>query len=392
MKSGKDYLNNTLVFVGTLASISRSEVKGKEFDYVIVDEAGQATEPATLSAFRLLGKDASRAPSIRSKMYPRIILLGDQKQLPPVVNEELFRYTLKPPKFLKNAGLTDEDTLKTSMFERLYRMWNGKSNLVILKHQYRMNDAICKIERDVFYSEEALSPANETIANRTLASSWEKLGLPREFNKQLDDELLKIIFDPSRPVILINTENDPLAIEEASSTEVEIESRYNLREAEIIAKMVAKYLLAIENPSTRKQAAASIGVISPYRRQNNEIKAKLSKLLDNNILDDLRIDTVDRFQGDEREIIILSLTNNNPQNKIGSLHSEWRRLNVSISRAKTKLIIVGNKKVFTEDTISEDKEEMEKERIGKHYFKKVFKAMDELKKEGKCVELYSENF
>jgi len=91
------------------------------------------------------------------------------------------------------------------------------------------------------------------------------------------------------------------------------------------------------------------------------------------------------FFGDEREIIILSLTNSNDNNIIGQLHRDWRRMNVSISRAKAKLIIVGNQRTFTQ------KSSEEKENEAKKIFKEVFRTLTELKQENLADEFSSKD-
>src|SRR5262249_38111182 len=111
------------------------------------------------------------------------------------------------------------------------------------------------------------------------------------------------------------------------SLQARAESRDNPREAALIADLVAA-LLGPLAPPVREALAGEIGVISPYRKQNNRIRQDLQDRL-GPIVEQIRVDTVDRFQGGERDIILLSLVASNPAASIGALHADWRRMNVA---------------------------------------------------------------
>jgi len=94
--------------------------------------------------------------------------------------------------------------------------------------------------------------------------------------------------------------------------------------------------------------ASEVGIISAYRKQNNRLRQEIvAREPGLAALRALRIDTVDRFQGGERQILFVSLVNANAEHAIGPLHADPRRLNVALSRARTKLIIVGDRATFT---------------------------------------------
>ncbi|MBD3190764.1 MAG: AAA family ATPase [Candidatus Heimdallarchaeota archaeon] len=367
------------IIVGTLGSIGHNLLKGLHFSWVIVDEAGQATEPATLGAFRLLCPEEESQEG-----YPRVVLVGDHKQLPPVVSEEMVSNTPKIPKSLLKAGLRRGDSLKTSLFERLARLWeNHTENVIILSEQYRMNEKISRIVKEAFYPRVNYRPANKHIGEHSLKEFLGAFQIPKTRESQ-QMELIQKILQSKFPVVFINTENDSLATEGIEEIDIQTESRFNIREGEIIAFIISKFLIPYFKKD-QKAIAKQIGVISPYRRQNNLIYSELyATSLDKEIIDEIRVDTVDRFQGDEREIIILSLTNSNKDKIIGPLHRDWRRMNVSISRAKAKLIIIGNQKTFVKP--GADTEENE----AKEVFQKVFDTIEELRKEGGALELPSE--
>ncbi len=379
LQQGNELFNKAGIVVGTLGSVGSNLLKGVNFKWIIVDEAGQATEPACLGAFRHL---TSKTDSTDG--YPRIILVGDHFQLPPVVAEETKNYTPSIPKSLCKAGLIPGDSLKTSLFERLHRLWGKKfGNVIILDKQYRMNEAICKIIRTAFYPEVDYQPANEEIGKHSLTdflSSFEK-----DLIEKTKEEIIAQIFNPKQPIVFINTANDPKAFEGQQDVEIQTESRFNLREAKIAAIIVAHFLKQYQE-TAQLEIAKQVGVISPYRNQNNLIYSEMRAIgLADEIIENIRVDTVDRFQGDEREIIIISLTNSNKENIIGQLHSEWRRLNVSISRAKAKLILLGNRETFIKP--GGDKNEIE----AKEYFRRVFETIDALTREGLATQIDSKN-
>ena len=364
--------------VGTLGSVGNNLLKGIDFQWLIVDEAGQATEPASLGAFR------HQCPSTESKeRYPRVIFVGDHMQLPPVVSEDTIEHTPEIPSILKKAGLKPDDTLKTSLFERLFRLWEDKyDNVIILSEQYRMNEAISRIIKNAFYPKVNYVPANDQIGSRTLDKYLDSNEIKA---KKKYTSLITKIFDPTKPVVFINTEKDSEATEGVQDTEIQTESRFNIRESKIISKVVTEFLSSF-SAEDQVIIANQLGIISPYRHQNNLIYGELRENgLADEVIANLRVDTVDRFQGDERQIIVISLTNSNDSNVIGQLHRDWRRMNVSISRAKAKLVLVGNRRTFTEPS-SESKESDAKMR-----FKEVFRTIKELISENLASEINSKN-
>jgi len=319
IRRGQTILEHAGIFVGTLGSAASAEVRGLSFDTVIVDEAGQATEPAMLQALR-------RLPS---GYQGRLILVGDHCQLPPVVAQEI-----KPPPYpgLAVLGLRDSDSLRTSAFERLARLYPDA--LQTLHQQYRMNAPICQLVSDTFYAGQ-LVPGTEQVARQRLADWLRMNGLSP----------VPGLLSGDPPIVLVETTNDPSARDTgAGASGLREESWANPREAEIIARLLSDWIAAFPEDA-RPMLVQGIGVISPYRRQNTLIRHALAQR--DPALKHVHVDTVDRFQGGERPIIVLSLVNSNPQHNIGSLHADWRRMNVALSRAQYLLVIVGDPATFT---------------------------------------------
>jgi hypothetical protein len=345
IRRGNAIHDGAMIFAATLGGATRPELRGLRFRTVIVDETGQATEPAALQALRHL-PTAYRG---------RLILVGDQQQLPPVVPESDDSGTAELPDELQQTGLTGSDTLRTSLFERLVRRYPER--LITLSQQYRMADPICTLISDTFYNG-LLTPGTDEVAARHAAETFTGLGLPVPGS----------IITTTPPVVLLDTSADPAARDSIARGGGE-DARENGREADLIAQLIQELFAGVPTEK-RAPLAASMGVISPYRRQNNRIRRSLA-MIDPWIATSVRVDTVDRFQGGERDIIFVSLTNSNSAAVIGSLHADWRRMNVALSRARRSLVIVGDRRTFTRQ--GDASEEMAKER-----YRRLFSVLDRL--------------
>ncbi|UJG39660.1 MAG: AAA family ATPase [Candidatus Heimdallarchaeum aukensis] len=267
-----DLLDEYQIIVATTSTISSPVYSNLGIQTVIVDEASQMTETTLLSAL------------IEGKKF---ILVGDHKQLPPVIQSVL----------CKNEGFD------ISLFEKL-----AKSNpqfVHLLTIQFRMNEKIMEFSNKKFY-ENKLECFDNLIALQNLYDLGNFAGDFQQFEN-------KAIYDPKMPLVYVqvNGKFNP-------------EKKLNAMEAEIVATIAKNFLrLGI--------STEQIGVIAPYRGQVGEIRRYIPGV---------SVDTVDRFQGSDREIIILSLTETNIHGFKG--FSDERRLNVAITRAKKKLVVVGN--------------------------------------------------
>ena len=285
------FANKASIIAATCIGIaSRNVINDMNFDWVIVDEAARATPLELL------------VPIVRGK---KIILVGDHRQLPPVVKTEINKYKLE------EKGVKESD-LEKSLFEELFDDLdeiNSNARLV-LNTQYRMHPAISKIISDIFYPNvEIISEIKEEDRNHYL-EWWPKCVKWIDTSKMKDNNELK-----------------------------ELLSKKNNCEAHIILKTLEK----IEDRYRKiNKKDTTVSIISGYDAQK-QLLVNLIKPTDKqrwmniNIL----IDNVDAFQGSETDIVIYSLVRSNNEYKIGFLYDE-RRLNVALSRGRSAVIIVGN--------------------------------------------------
>jgi predicted DNA helicase len=221
----------------------------------------------------------------------KAIFAGDHKQLPPTVICE------------------SNEELKVSLFERLIIM--GKPSYQ-LRIQYRMNEILMEFPNKTFYNNTLI--ADDSVKNIVLSDLNEKI-------KEINDSVVNDI-----PIVFIDTlgeEHEKIAFSK---------SKYNLFEVDIVEKIVKKLEEFIKKEN--------ISVISPYKEQVIKLKEKV----------DVEVSTVDGFQGRENEVIIFSLVRSNKNEEIGFL-KDYRRLNVAITRAKRKLIIIGDSNTLSSDKI-----------------------------------------
>lgn len=280
--------NSTDIVVATHVVCGDALLESKKFDWVIIDEAGQAIEPATWIPIAHAHTSGERGGHVS-----KLVLAGDHEQLPPTIL----------------SGNQGRGSLAYTLFERFHDVLPATSQLR-LDLQYRMHEEIMQFSSDVFY-EGALKAAD---ANRkhTLQD------LPRVSKHEITE----------KPVIFIDTAG--LGYDE--DTDEATFSRFNPGEAQIVIRQI-KDLMAQGVSDTE------IAVISPYQAQ---IKCILQKLEDHGMSGlDVEIDSVDSFQGREKEAVILSLVRSNLEGDLGFL-KDVRRMNVAMTRAKRKLIVIGD--------------------------------------------------
>ncbi|KAL1918139.1 uncharacterized protein VTP21DRAFT_3405 [Calcarisporiella thermophila] len=289
-----DAFYNSRPVVGTTClGISHPIFTKRRFDYCIVDEASQLTLPVSVGPLRFADV---------------FVLVGDQYQLPPLVrNLEA-----------KEEGLT------TSLFKLLSEA--HPEAVVHLEHQYRMNREIMLLSNTLIYDYK-LRCGTAQVAERTL--SLTASNLDSRFHSETSVKcvgkcwLWKLI-DPMCKVVFVDTDEIPAPDSRSGDlVQNEIEA--------ILVHQVVEALLSCGIDQT------SIGVISVYRSQLKIISHLLKAR------PQIEIHTVDKYQGRDKECILLSLVRSNSKQNIGDLLRDWRRINVALTRAKSKLIVFGSK-------------------------------------------------
>ena len=285
----EDVLESVQVITCTLVGASHRHIRHLSFETVFIDEAAQALEPGCW------------IPIAKGQ---RLVLAGDHHQLPPTVKSEQ----------AAREGLRD------TLFEKCIQRQPHTARM--LKVQYRMHAQIMGFSSEKFYD-------SQVVAHPSVRDADLEANDPR--------------FAPDWPVEFIDTAGCgfmELAIPESRSTA-------NPEEAHLLLARLAQ-LLERCDPAEHDQRPLSkgltMGVIAPYRAQINYMKDAIE---DSAVLNDLllqrrlSVGTVDSFQGQERDIIAITLTRSNPQGEIGFL-SDIRRMNVGMTRARRKLLLVGD--------------------------------------------------
>ena len=280
-KAINDLLESAEVICSTNSTAGSELLSDHDFELIVIDEATQSTEPASL------------IPFIKGD---KVVLIGDHKQLPPTILSQK----------------ASEQGLSKSMFERLYEIYGDEINSM-LEIQYRMHDDIMDFSNHEFYNGNLKS--SPEVADHTLKD----LGYNVKGKKCFTDKSL----DPTQPIVFIDT------IEmNAEERSLKGSNSYdNPVEMEILLDIVDEALKSELKPE-------DIAVIAPYKDQVDLMKKHSN-------IENLEINTVDGFQGREKEVVLISLVRSNNHNNIGFLR-DLRRANVALTRAKRKLIVIGD--------------------------------------------------
>ncbi len=270
------------VIASTLTGSANRVMSGQKFTTIFIDEAAQALEAACWIAIR-------RAT--------RVVLAGDHCQLPP---------TVKSIEALRGG-------LAKTLMERIVE--NKPEVVTLLTTQYRMNKRIMEFSSNWFYQGKVVA-----------AKEVEHRG----------------ILDYDEPMMWIDT-SETEAYEQFVG---ESFGRINKKEAELTLEKLKDYFQKIGKHRILDDSI-DVGIISPYRAQVQLLRQMIKK---NEFFRPFRrlisVNTVDGFQGQERDIIIISLVRSNSERQIGFLN-DLRRMNVAITRARMKLIIMGNASTLT---------------------------------------------
>ncbi|MCH1624494.1 DEAD/DEAH box helicase [Ferdinandcohnia quinoae] len=299
------------------------------FDVVIIDEVSKATPPELL------------LPMLKGK---KIILVGDHHQLPPLLGNDTLEETLQEmaedsDNFEGKAEL--EKLLKESLFERLFKNL-PKSNKTMLAIQYRMHESIMETITQFYEQEDDRLQCGLTDSDLVRDHMLESTHIQRHNH-----------------LLWVDMPNEPAFFEERMKGG---KSLYNPAELSRIGEMLTELNEAV---GLAKQAGRmvtdetkSIGVISFYGEQVKRLDRMIHQELHLPHLT-IRTGTVDRFQGMEMDVILLSMVRNhdNKQDDIG-FAKDYRRLNVALSRARELLVLIGSTKMFTERTKHKDTRHM----------------------------------
>ncbi|XVE90822.1 hypothetical protein DITRI_Ditri20bG0106900 [Diplodiscus trichospermus] len=264
----------------TCLGVTSPFLSGKKFDVCIIDEAGQTTLPVSIG------------PLMFASTF---VLVGDHYQLPPLVQSTEAR----------------ENGMGVSLFCKLSEA--HPQAISPLQSQYRMCQSIMELSNALIYGDRLCCGSPE-VANA-------KLKFPRPNSSY--SSWLKDVLNPSRPVIFVNTDMLP-AFEARDHKTVN-----NPMEAHIIAELTDGL---VNNGIEGKD----IGIITPYNSQANLIR--------HGCIASVETHTIDKYQGRDKDCILVSFvrSNENPRHYTSSLLADWHRINVALTRAKKKLIMVGS--------------------------------------------------
>jgi superfamily I DNA and/or RNA helicase len=295
------------------------------FDVVIIDEVSKATPPELL------------LPMLKGK---KVILVGDHHQLPPLLGDDTLEETLQEmadesENFEGKAEL--KQLLKESLFERLFRTL-PKSNKTMLAIQYRMHENIMATINQ-FYEDE-----NDRL----------QCGLT-DSDSDRDHMLVSTHIQRNNHLLWLDMPNEPTFFEERMKGGKSLYNPSELKRiGELLKELDEAVALAKQEGRIEAHEKKSIGVISFYGEQVKRIDRLIHQELRLTNLT-IRTGTVDRFQGMEMDVILLSMVRNhdNKQDDIG-FAKDYRRLNVALSRARELLVLIGSTKMFTERTKQKD--------------------------------------
>jgi ATP-dependent RNA/DNA helicase IGHMBP2 len=285
-------LNSAHIVCATCTGLDDEILRGRIFDWCIMDEASQSTEPAAW---------------IPLQYANRLVLAGDPFQLPPtVISTEAAK-----------------EGFDISLMERLLSTVGTKISRR-LDVQYRMHNDIMSFSSEVFYENSLL--ADETVRTALLAD------LPAVTSSPLT----------ACPIDFIDTAGASYDEEQEPNED----SRFNSLEAELVVKKVTALIEAGVSP-------CMIAVISPYSAQVRLLRELLyakggvpAAMDSDSSCQEIEIDSVDGFQGREKEAVIVSLVRSNREGEVGFL-ADTRRMNVALTRARRKLIVIGDSATIT---------------------------------------------
>jgi DNA replication ATP-dependent helicase Dna2 len=306
------FLKQKRIIISTVSSlVNRTEIFHLfKMDTIIIDEASQILEPMIVGLLT---------------QFRRFIMIGDHKQLPAVVVQDEKQTRIKSDE-LKASGFSNT---RNSLFERLYMqaLEKGWKEIIgILNQQGRMHQDIMEFSNRQFYEgrlqvipgiERLIQPSDLKIPDVIDESKWE------------------------RRMVFVNTD-----------VEEDFSWKTNSHEVSSIIQLL-KDIDLIYEANGMEWSTHSVGIITPYRAQISLISKHIIESLPKERAEMISIDTVERFQGGARDIIIISLCTNrmDQMERLVSLSDEGidRKLNVALTRARDRVFIFGNKEIMVQD-------------------------------------------
>ena len=305
----------TRIFVGTTTAINNrlNLFTLKHFQLAIIDEASQILEPD------LIGILSARHQ--QHNAIDKFVLVGDYKQLPAIAQQSAEEAAVTDL-LLQNIGLED---CRNSLFERLYKS-SPDTCRSILHKQGRMHPAIAEFPNQTFYYRDQL----------------ESVPLPH----QLEETPYEACLTPQDTIDQLLLERRMVFIPAEAPDHLTCSDKTNPNEARIVATLLGHIYRLTES---RFDPNRTVGVIVPYRNQIAMIRKEIARL-QLPALQDISIDTVERYQGSQRDIIIYSFTIQN-FSQLNFLTANTfqegnflidRKLNVALTRARKQLLLTGN--------------------------------------------------
>lgn len=284
-------LHRSQVLLTTLTGAANSNLKNKHFHTVFIDEAGQALTPAMW------------IPLLKAN---RVIMAGDHHQLPPTVKSQK----------------ADKQGLSKTLFEEVIEA--HPHTAVMLETQYRMHDHIMRFSGQMFYDNKLVADAG--VASHLLGEGFEAIEFVDTagcgFTEQKNPDTL---------------------------------STFNTEEAQLLLRHLAMLFIRMEKEiPAQLNDSFNVGIIAPYKQQVKTLARQLAKspLLES-YTRYVTVNTVDGFQGQERDVIYISLTRSNKKGEVGFL-KDIRRMNVALTRARKKLVVIGDSATLGNHPFYED--------------------------------------
>ncbi|MEI6412188.1 MAG: AAA domain-containing protein, partial [Bacteroidota bacterium] len=312
-------LQSRRIFVSTVASFSQNDslLKIKKFQRLVVDEASQLLEPQVIG---LLSR------------FEHFVLIGDHRQLPAITVQPTEITTVDDPD-LQGIGLSD---LRDSYFERLYRLCAAQgmhAHYARLSRQGRMHEDIMLFPNKHFYNGylKTLPNADAETDPQRMLLKYDLPGIHPEFERVFAEN--RVVFLPTAPEHFVPGQKTSLA------------------EAALAAELTVFFKKLFAHNGLPWIPEKTLGIISPWRAQIAQMRECLSAA--GQSPDEITIDTVERYQGGARDIIIISCCVHTAA-QLGSLvnisgEGVDRKLNVALTRARKHVIVLGNPEILQQD-------------------------------------------